>query len=79
MEFAQAYRLRESLAALRVQDNANRPVCVRLDAGTVVLVMGDVQGSGLVDVRSASQRFSVFAEDLIARSERVLARAAGAP
>ena len=73
MESAQLFRLREALAALRMPENCTRPVCVRLDAGTIVLVVGDLRPSGLVDVASDRHRFSVFAEDLLAKSERLLA------
>ncbi|HET8549836.1 MAG TPA: hypothetical protein VFL57_17625 [Bryobacteraceae bacterium] len=75
MHTARAFRLREELAALRVSADIQRPVYSRLEAGAVVLVLGDLRSSGLVDIASANDRYSVFAEDLLARSEPVAERA----
>jgi hypothetical protein len=74
MDPAQAFRLREQLPALRVAADAHHPVYVRLEPGTLVLVVGDLSASGLVDVASATDRYTVFAEDLLSRAEPVLTR-----
>jgi hypothetical protein len=78
MQTARLFRLREGIPALRASDTAEQPVYQRLDAGTVVAVSGDLRKSGLIDVASGRTRYTVFAEDLLARSEPVVAVHAGA-
>jgi hypothetical protein len=76
MQTARTLRLRESIPALRVLENAQQPVYQRLEAGTVLFVIGEFLPAGLVNVSSATDNYTVFAEDLLARSEPVGARAA---
>jgi hypothetical protein len=71
MDPARAFRLREQLPALRAAGEASHPVYVRLEPGTLVLVVGDLRSSGLVDVACATDRYTVFAEDLLSRGEPI--------
>jgi hypothetical protein len=76
MDPARAFCLREQLAALRTAADAPHPVYVRLEPGTLVLVIGELRPSGLVEIACATDRYTVFAEDLLSRGDPVVTRAA---
>jgi hypothetical protein len=63
------FRLTESLGALKFEAGAGRPSYVRLAPGTILYVDYKTPASGLIDVELDGATLTVFAEDLLARSQ----------
>ena len=71
MHTEHAFRLRERIAALRAVAELPRPVCVPLEPGTLVLVVGEGPTSGMIEIASETDHYTVFAEDLLARADPI--------
>src|SRR4051794_20267249 len=76
MNTGRIFRLREGLGALTFSTVSARPSYVRLEAGVLLTIMGELPSSGLVEVFVADAAVTVFAEDLLSRAEIIAARGA---
>jgi hypothetical protein len=65
------YRLTAPLTAIKDSDGNCRGVLVRMPAGSTVCVIGEVDGTGLVNVSCDGEIVSMFREDLEERADLV--------
>ena len=65
------FKLRTPILAIHAENDARRIVIIPENA-LVMLVVGDIDVAGFVQIRFADEPLLIFAEDLRTRGERVM-------